>query len=129
MEATLTKEKITSIYNEVSEASFYERKNVLSEEQIINTFLDAILVFQKDINEKNEKLTISMVNDFHSMLIRQYVLFNNIFTPKKIAVEEIKAFKRHIADIKESCEDIEMIFFNLRQDDELKQMTNELLSL
>lgn len=156
MEATLTKEKISSIYNEVSEASFYERKNVLSEEQIINTFLDAILVFQKDINEKNEKLTlilskmqeltwitdevteddlklisilISMVNDFHSMLIRQYVLFNNIFTPKKIAVKEIKTFKRHIDDIKESCEDIEMIFFNLRQDDELKQMTNELLSL
>ena len=63
MEATLTKEKITSIYNEVSEASFYERKNVLSEEQIINTFLDAILVFQKD-NLSLNIIIKSNINNF-----------------------------------------------------------------
>jgi malate synthase len=156
METTLAKDKITSLFSEASEVSFNERKNAINEEVLINKFLDTILDLKKDLTERNDKLSsllngtqeltwftdelnesdlrllndlLSVMGDLHYRLIRQYATINKILSPKKIASEELKSFKIILDDLKESCTDLEMIFLNFRQDEEFKNLTDELLSL
>lgn len=144
-----TKDKIKSTVNEVRKISFEEKIN--SSEEKMNTFLDAILDFKKDLDNKtalinnitneieaitwlkaidNECLMmlndlVAQAKDLHSTLIRNYVYINPL-KQKGIAKESIKSFKLAIDDFKESFSDIESVFFFLPEMPGFKETTKEL---
>lgn len=144
-------EKINDTFDVVSKASFQEKKEYLSKEQVIDNFLDKILELKerityksnktKEIVERLEEITwydnideeglrmineiISLSKDLHSTLIKSYVDLN-FFIKKGIAVNEIKHFKSNIDNLKEVIQDFESVFFRLPKLPEFKEASKQL---
>ena len=149
MESTTTKNRIKNTIDEVRRTSFNEKIN--SSKEKINSFLDAIIDFKVQLEERTAKISnladelekitwfeiddneclmllndlIAQSKDLHSTLIRNYLRFVSLKT-KGIAKEEIKAHKAAIDDFRESYTDLESVFFYLPQMPEFKETTREL---
>lgn len=151
MECLSHKAKIQSTFLSVRDFSYSEKRNPISEDQMNNQFLDAILGFKEsiqdktkriyEVNENVEKLTwfndldeeclmltndlISAAKDLRSSLIRQYISLD-FLTKKGIAKEEIKDFKNSINELKETYEDLESVFFYLPELPDFVETTKQL---
>lgn len=151
---TVSPPNIKEVLEDVRYSSYKEKKSSYMDESKVNSFLDSINDFKKNlkakteriykINENMEGLTwfniddldekclmalndlISSAKDLQSSLIRQYALMNKILKPKGIAKEEIKDFKNSIDELKESYEDLESVFFFLPQMPEFAETTEQL---
>jgi hypothetical protein len=148
------KQKLDNVLEKVKAASYSEKQNQQSEEQLIDAFLDAINTVKKDlvkrtgvlneIAEAMEELTwmknldqptlqklnelIVLARDVHHTLIKNYVGLN-IFRQKGIAKNEISDFKEAIDLLKECTFDLESVFFNFPKNTDFVQTTNALESL
>lgn len=153
MECLTHKSEIVDTFSSVRSFSYNEKKSPLIDQEKINSFLDSLLEFKKELKEKTETIIsfndrieritwyndldeecymlindlISTIKDLHSSLIRQYVSMNYI-RQKGIAKEEIREFKCTIDDLKENYQDLESVFFFLPEIPEFKE-TTKLLSL
>lgn len=151
MECLSHKSEIQNTFSSVRSFSYAEKKSPLSEEELTNKFLDAILDFKSllkdktyriyETNENIEKLTwlndlddeclmiindlISAAKDLHSSLIRQYVSMNYL-RKQGIAKEEIKDFKNSIDELKEAYSDLESVFFFLPEMPDFVETTKQL---
>lgn len=152
MENVLVKEKIINTISEVRQISFKEKKG--ASEEMINSFLDAVLELKSYISEKTDKVNyisglleeitwfddiddecLQLINDviassrdLSSSLIRTYVFLNNKYRVKGIATKEINQFRGSIEDFKESYEDLESVYFFLPHMPEFQE-TKKMLSL
>lgn len=144
-------EKINSAFNVVSDASFQEKREHLSKQQVIDSFLDRVLDLKEKLITKSKKIEeivvilesitwfdnideeglklineiISLSKDLHSTLIRFYVDLN-YFVKKNIAKQEIKNLKVAINDLKEITQDLESVFFYLPQMPQFVESTKQL---
>jgi hypothetical protein len=144
-------EKINNAFNVISDASFQEKREHLSKQQVIDSFLDRILDLKEKLTTKSKKIEkivvmlegitwynnvdeeglklineiISLSKDLHSTLIRFYVDLN-YFIKKNIAKEEIKNLKIAIDDLKEITQDLESVFFYLPQMPQFVESTKQL---
>ena len=151
MECLSHKSEIQNTFSSVRNFSYTEKKSPISEEEITNKFLDAILDLKSSIKDKTrriyeangsiEKLTwlndlddeclmisndlISSAKDLHSSLIRQYVSMNYL-RRQGIAKEEIKDFKNSIDELKEAYSDLESVFFFLPEMPDFVDTTKQL---
>ena len=151
MECSSHKTEIVNTFSNVRSFSFQEKKVPLLDEEKVNSFFDAILDFKNglkekteriyNINERIERLTwfndldeeslmllndlISATKDLRTSLIRQYVSLSSI-RKKSIANDEIKDFKNSIDELKESCEDLESVFFFLPEMPDFVETTKKL---
>ncbi len=154
MTDSVQKEKLAFVINEVSDISFNEKRNTKTEEEIINTFLDAILVFEKELTDKTEKINfisekieeiswfsgfseedlrelndlIAVAREVRASLIRQYISFN-FFRLKGIAKNQILLFKQSIDNFTETYSDIDSILFKLPNNTNFQDTTRQLDSL
>jgi hypothetical protein len=151
MECLSHKAKIQDTFTNVRDFSFSEKRNPMSDDEMNNRFLDAILDLQKlltdktekiyEVNESIEKLTwftdldeeclmltndlISAAKDLRTSLIRQYISL--VFLRNKgIAKQEIKDFKNSIDELRESYEDLESVFFFLPEFPDFVETTKQL---
>ena len=144
-------EKINNAFNVISDASFQEKREHLSKQQVIDSFLDRILDLKEKLTTKSKKIEkivvmlegitwynnvdeeglklineiISLSKDLHSTLIRFYIDLN-YFIKKNIAKEEIKNLKIAIDDLKEITQDLESVFFYLPQMPQFVESTKQL---
>lgn len=144
-------EKINNAFNVISDASFQEKREHLSKQQVIDSFLDRILDLKEKLTTKSRKIEkivvmlegitwynnvdeeglklineiISLSKDLHSTLIRFYIDLN-YFIKKNIAKEEIKNLKIAIDDLKEITQDLESVFFYLPQMPQFVESTKQL---
>lgn len=144
-------DKINSTFQFIRETSFQEKKESATYEERINTFLDKILDFKKNLSERCDKVEringslegltwmsgidddclmaindlIASARELHSVLIRQYVKINSI-KEKGIAKDEIHRFKACIDDLKEIVSDLDTTFFHLPNVPGFKETTKEL---
>ena len=144
-------EKINNAFNVVSDALFQEKREHLSKQQVIDSFLDRILDLKEKLTTKSKKIEkivvmlegitwynnvdeeglklineiISLSKDLHSTLIRFYVDLN-YFIKENIAKEEIKNLKVAIDDLKEIIQDLESVFFYLPQMPQFVESTKQL---
>lgn len=151
MECLSHKSEIQNTFTSVRDFSYTEKKNPLSEEEINNQFLDAILdlkvLIKKktlkiySVNDRMEKLSwfndldeeclmlindlISSAKDLRSSLIRQYISYD-FLRKKGIAKDEIKDFKNSIDELKETYQDLESTFFYLPEVPEFIETTKQL---
>jgi len=151
MEYLSYKNEINDTFSSVREFSFKEKTTPLVDEDEVNSLLDSINGFKKklktksskiyQINERIEKLTwlndldneslmmlndlISVGKDLKSSLVRQYVSMGYL-RKRGIAKEEIKDFKNSIDELKESCEDLESVFFFLPEMPDFTETTKRL---
>ncbi len=142
---------IKRTFTEIKEASYKEKSQPLTAEQLTNNFLDSILELKKILKEKTadvflinemmEKLTwvndvdeeslmllndlISLAKDFRGSLIRQYISLNDL-RKQGLAKEEIKEFKNGIDELKEVYEDLESVYFFLPKMPEFVETTRKL---
>lgn len=150
MECLTAKDKINKTFIEVSELS--KPKNTKSVDQIvIDSFLDRILEFQSNIQEKADKINfvnskfqeltwvenvdnecllllrklINTSKDLHNKMIKYYVSLNWAIK-KGIATEAMKNFKLSLDDLKEYNQDLEDLFFNLPEDKDFTERVNML---
>ena len=148
---------IHNVSKEFSSTSLIEKRQIKSEEEVINTFLDAIIDLKALLSTKTkllnglisrlEELTwydfdeerdqeellqinelIAVARDIRSTLIKQYVSYG-FFKKKGIAKEEIKTFKIALNDFKEAVSDVESVFFFLPNLPEFKETTAKIISL
>ncbi len=143
--------QLSETYEKVRILSFEEKKAAVSDENKMNTLLDAILDLKKMISHKTEIIEelitelesitwidesgknelmlindiVSSLKDFRSTLIRFYVSMNFI-REKGIAKTEINQFKNAIDDLKEMTNDLESRFFILPSMPEFQETTKEL---
>jgi len=151
MESLSYKSKIQNTFSSVRDFSYSEKRNPMSEDEINNELLDAILDLKSsiknktkriyDVNDNIEKLTwfndlneeclmltndlISAAKDLRSSLIRQYISLD-FLRKKGIAKEEIKDFKNSIDELKETYQDLESVFFYLPEIPEFVETTKQL---
>jgi DNA mismatch repair ATPase MutS len=151
METFSNRAEIQKTFTEVRNASYYEKKQPLMEDEKINQLLDSILEFKKsliyktgtiyDINERLGKITwynnldeecymllndlISSARDLRGSLVRQYISINTLRN-KGVAKEEIKDFKNAIDELKETYEDLESVFFFLPKMPDFLETTKKL---
>ena len=151
MECISHKSEIQNTFSSVRSFSYTEKKSPISEEEITNKLLDAILDVKSSISAKThkiyeanssiEKLTwlndlddeclmitndlISAAKDLHSSLIRQYVSMTYL-RKQGIAKEEIKDFKNSIDELKEAYSDLESVFFFLPEMPDFVDTTKQL---
>ena len=148
MSVTTLNQEIKNTSDVVREFGFRQKKELLSREEIIDQFLDSIPKLKKILSDRADTLEevvdkidhlttlgkpsepalikindlISLLRDWHSVLIRDYVSLNS--TRKlKIAKEEIKLYKSAIDDLKEGYEDLESIYFFLPSMPEFEETT------
>ncbi len=152
MDNVLVREKIINTVSEVRQISFKEKKD--SSEEMINSFLDAVLELKSYISEKTVKVdyisglleeitwfdeldddclqlindVIASSKDLNSSLIRTYVNLNKKYRANGIATKEINQFRNSIDNFKESYEDLESVFFFLPHMPEFQE-TKKMLSL
>jgi DNA repair exonuclease SbcCD ATPase subunit len=143
--------EVQKTFDEVREASFQEKREVATSQEVIDGFLDKILELKKGLQEKSAKISeinerlealtwfdevdeetlmkineiISLCKDFRSSLIRYFVKLN-FLRKKGIAKEEIKALRNAIADLKEITQDLESRFFFLPQMPVFKETSKQL---
>ena len=151
MECLSHKSEIQSIFSSVRVFSYSEKRNPISEHEINNKLLDAILDLKEsikdktkriyEINENIEKLTwfnkldeeclmlindlISAAKDLRSSLIRQYIHLD-FLRKKGVAKEELKDFKNSIDELKETYQDLESVFFYLPEMPDFIETTKQL---
>ena len=151
MECLSHKAKIQNTFSSVRDFSYSEKRNPMSEDELNNQLLDAILDLKKsikdktkriyEVNENVEKLTwfndldeeclmltndlISAAKDLRTSLIRQYISLD-FLRKKGIAKEEIKDFKNSIDELKETYEDLESVFFYLPELPDFVETTKQL---
>lgn len=151
MECLSHKSKIQNTFSSVRYFSYSEKRNPMSEDEISNELLDAILDLKSsiknktkriyEVNDNIEKLTwfndldeeclmltndlISAAKDLRSSLIRQYISLD-FLRKKGIAKEEIKDFKNSIDELKETYQDLESVFFYLPEIPEFVETTKQL---
>ena len=151
MECLSHKSEIQNTFTSVRNFSYSEKRNPLSEDEINNELLDAILDIKKsvtdktkkiyEINDNIEKLTwfndldeeclmltndlIAAAKDLRSTLIRQYISMD-FLRKKGIAKEELKDFKNAIDELKETYQDLESVFFYLPEIPEFIETTKQL---
>lgn len=151
MEIATAKSQIEQTFKVVSNYSYKKKMH----EEIINDFLDKVLIVQKSINDdseflenlcvKLEKLTwipdenieiesykmindiIAVTRDIHRMILMHYVNLNKVARP--YASKEIKRLKVGLDDIKECITDFENIFFKIPNDEEFKTLNQRLQAL
>jgi hypothetical protein len=143
-------EKIESVANRVKQASFHEKTRGVAEIDI-DSFLDKILTFQKYLADKTikvdqissmfENLTwiegdltendlrlinevISAGKDLRTSLIKRYIKINTN-SLRSIASKEINLFKASIDNLTETYRDVEDVFFNLPNDNELNEAIDQ----
>lgn len=147
-----SKSEIQNTFTNIRNFSFKEKKESQQYEEKVNSFLDQLNIFKKELREKTseiyeinssiEKLTwysnldeeclmaindlISSAKDLRSSLIRQYVAMNKPFKSRGIAKEEIKDFKNSIDELREVYEDLESVFFSLPEMPEFVETTKKL---
>jgi len=150
MECLTAKSKLQETYFEVTELSKPKNTKAMKQE-LINSFLDKVLEFQKHIQEKTDRINfinskfkeftwldnldeecigilkniISLSDGLHHKMIRYYVSLNWALK-KGIANESMKNFKIALDDLKEYNQDLEDLFFNLPSDKEFTDKVNEL---
>ena len=137
--STLTlNQEIKKTSDQVKALGFKQKQQLLSEQEIVDRFLDAIPKFKKgltyrtnimeDIADNVDLISrmgkpsqaalkelnglISVLRDWHSVMVRDYVSLNSI-RKHNIAKGEIKAYKAAIDGLKEGYEDLESIYFFL----------------
>jgi hypothetical protein len=155
MECTTAKSNIEATAGIVREASFKEKQH-LSNEEIINQFLDRILDFKQLIRnkvseiesfiDKLESLTwydfksldqetlkkvndvISGTKDWATSLVRNY---SNCFKALdgKVTIEELEEWKNAIDDLEEAALDLEKAAFIYPNDDDINAITEELQTM
>ena len=151
MECLSNKSKIQNTFSSVRDFSYSEKRNLMSENELNNAFLDAMLDLKSsiknktkrifEVNDNIEKLTwfndlddeclmltndlISAAKDLHSSLVRQYI-FLDFLRKKGVAKEEIKEFKTSIDELKETYQDLESVFFYLPEMPEFVETTKQL---
>ncbi|MDD3721852.1 MAG: hypothetical protein PHW92_05085 [Lutibacter sp.] len=145
------KSEIQNTFSSVRSFSFTEKKSSISEKELTNKFLDAILDLKSSLKEKTHKIyetnanierltwlndlddeclmiindLISSAKDLHSSLIRQYVSMTYL-RRQGIAKEEIKIFKNAIDELKEAYSDLESVFFFLPEMPNFAETTKQL---
>jgi len=151
MECLSERQRITSTVDQVRDASYNDKKNLLTSEEQINKFLDNIIFFKNELAKKTieieeftEKLEtftwfdhvddeclrllndlIAATRDWRSTLIKLYVQMQSI-KKRKIAVVEISSFKCALDDLRETCQDLESVFFHLPKSEEFQETTKQL---
>jgi Ni,Fe-hydrogenase I small subunit len=151
MECLSNKSKIQNTFSSVRDFSYSEKRNLMSENELNNAFLDAMLDLKSsiknktkrifEVNDNIEKLTwfndlddeclmltndlISAAKDLHSSLVRQYISLD-FLRKKGVAKEEIKEFKTSIDELKETYQDLESVFFYLPEMPEFVETTKQL---
>jgi archaellum component FlaC len=151
MECLSNKSKIQNTFSSVRDFSYSEKRNLMSENELNNAFLDAMLDLKSsiknktkrifEVNDNIEKLTwfndlddeclmltndlISAAKDLHSSLVRQYI-FLDFLRKKGVAKEDIKEFKTSIDELKETYQDLESVFFYLPEMPEFVETTKQL---
>ena len=55
---------------------------------------------------------IALAKDYHSTLMKQYISLKDS-SIHDLAIETLQRFKNEIDELKESCEDLESVFFYL----------------
>jgi Ni,Fe-hydrogenase I small subunit len=151
MECLSNKSKIQNTFSSVRDFSYSEKRNLMSENDLNNAFLDARLDLKSsiknktkrifEVNDNIEKLTwfndlddeclmltndlISAAKDLHSSLVRQYISLD-FLRKKGVAKEEIKEFKTSIDELKETYQDLESVFFYLPEMPEFVETTKQL---
>ena len=150
--STLTlNQEIKKTFDQVKALGFKQKQQLLSEQEIVDRFLDAIPKFKKeliyrtnimeDIADKVDLISrmgkpsqaalkelnglISVLRDWHSVMVRDYVSLNSI-RKHNIAKGEIKAYKAAIDGLKEGYEDLESIYFFLPSIPEFKETTRDI---
>lgn len=134
MSTVLVSEKIDEIFLNMKT---YKEKEIISEEENINQFLDSVLIIQKTIRNASEKLEF-LVNgfeeltwfdiqddilgrfddllisaeDLHRSAIQNYIYYRRHRFVSKVANTEIKIYKCVIDDFKDSIQDLRLLFFN-----------------
>ncbi len=134
MSTVLASEKIDEIFLSMET---YKEKEIISEEENINQFLDSVLVIQKSIRNASEKLEylvngfeeltwfdinddilgrfdelLKSAEDLHRGTIQNYIYYRNHKIVSKVANSEIKIYKSVIDDFKDSIQDLRLLFFN-----------------
>jgi Ni,Fe-hydrogenase I small subunit len=151
MECLSNKSKIQNTFSSVRDFSYSEKRNLMSENDLNNAFLDAMLDLKSsiknktkrifEVNDNIEKLTwfndlddeclmltndlISAAKDLHSSLVRQYISLD-FLRKKGVAKEDIKEFKTSIDELKETYQDLESVFFYLPEMPEFVETTKQL---
>ena len=68
---------------------------------------------------------IASARDWRSTLIKQYIQMETL-RKRKIASEEISNFKSALDDLRETCEDLESVFFHLPKSESFQEITKQL---
>lgn len=151
MDCLSHKTKIQNTFSSVRDFSYSEKRNPISEDELNNQLLDAILDLKKSIENKTKKIyevneniekiswlndldeeclmlindLIAAAKDLRTSLIRQYISLD-LLRKKGVAKEEIKNFKNSIDELKETYEDLESVFFYLPELPDFVETTKQL---
>lgn len=151
MDCLSHKTKIQNTFSSVRDFSYSEKKNPISEDELNNQLLDAILDLKKSIENKTKKIyevneniekiswlndldeeclmlindLIAAAKDLRTSLIRQHISLD-LLRKKGVAKEEIKNFKNSIDELKETYEDLESVFFYLPELPDFVETTKQL---
>lgn len=151
MDCLSHKTKIQNTFSSVRDFSYSEKRNPISEDELNNQLLDAILDLKKSIENKTKKIyevneniekiswlndldeeclmlindLIAAAKDLRTSLIRQYISLD-LLRKKGVAKEEIKHFKNSIDELKETYEDLESVFFYLPELPDFVETTKQL---
>lgn len=151
MDCLSHKAKIQNTFSSVRDFSYSEKRNPISEDELNNQLLDAILDLKKSIENKTKKIyevnqniekiswlndldeeclmlindLIAAAKDLRTSLIRQYISLD-LLRKKGVAKEEIKNFKNSIDELKETYEDLESVFFYLPELPDFVETTKQL---
>lgn len=149
--------KITYEINDIKADLFTKRdvavESVKTEEEVINGFLDQIIELNarikqiylpieaiipkleklswfSDVEEVNEDIIeiISLTKEYKSLLTKLYVVYNNS-SVKRALKTELKNFKSGIDDLKETCEDLEFVFVDSKNDEEMIRLNKQISEL
>lgn len=151
MTTVATQECLNDVMANIRKASYEEKRDLKSEEEILNSFLDSINVIKKDLTDKTDKINdisndmeklswlhevdddilrqlnelIVLAKDTKGTLIKQYVRINNIMPPGT-AKECLVNFKHSIDLFKETYTDLENAFFIFPKDNAFQEITKAL---
>ncbi len=147
MTTASAKQTLDNVIDSIASASFEERAEIKSDEEIMDCFLDELIVFKKhltkrandiiSIAEEMESLTwysspdeeslkklyslIVLAKETRKLMAIKYVQFNALRT-QGIAKEELALYKEAMGFLKEVYIDIERAFFVFPNDKEFQHL-------
>lgn len=154
MDCVSVKDKIERISKEVFEYTHEQELTSKEKQFAVDSLLDKILGFQKRIKEKSDrvefinskfeeftwfvdmdeeclglmKTLLDTAREYHRALVKYYV--DRSWAIKKgIAREVMHEFKTNIDDLKERIQDLDEIFFILKDDADFNDITKKLENL